>query len=71
MLQWNISIGSPLVDGHLLLIFVADDEPDDSPKPPDQVEQGEDQPHHVNLGEGVIIALRRQNFSEKNVKFDL
>ena len=44
----------PLVDGHLLLILVTDHEPDDSPEPPDQVEQGQHQPHHVHLGEDVV-----------------
>ena len=44
----------PLVDGHLLLILVTDHEPDDSPKPPDQVEQGQHQPHHVHLGGDVV-----------------
>ena len=44
----------PLVDGHLLLVLVTDHEPDDSPEPPDQVEQGQHQPHHVHLGEDVV-----------------
>ena len=47
-------ICSPLVDGHLLLILVTDNEPDNSSEPADQVEQGQHQPHHVNLGENVI-----------------
>ena len=58
ILSFNILIGLPLVDRHLLLVFVADDEPDDSSEPPDQVEQGQDQPHHVNLGENVLIEDR-------------
>ena len=43
----------PLINGDLLLVFVADNEPDDSSKTSDQVEQGQDQPHHVNLGQDV------------------
>ena len=44
----------PLVDGHLLLVLVTDHEPDNSPEPPDQVEQGQHQPHHVHLGDDVV-----------------